>query len=223
MSAEEQRAMMQATWNVCQEAIRNDAYRAQLTASYYNTMSLMYRNGLAAGDDNFRTEIISALRSNPLKYVHGLPEFRKAVNQMAMIMRPDIYKAYLILGYFLEKHGYIKNGNDADVREFFSEKSVTERLGKSMDKNDMPYYEIVFRVVRMNYRRFENIIYNIVGSNIEKIFRYKSPEDNVVTQYSKMAADSDLKLKDYEVGLINESFNRYADSMKRWINGKPDV
>jgi hypothetical protein len=88
---------------------------------------------------------------------------------------------------------------------------------------DKDFYNVVYKTIRINYRRYENIVYNVIGMNIEKIFQYKSPDDNTVANYSKMAADSDLRLKDYEVGLINEAFNLYADSKNRWLKKENDV
>ncbi len=168
-------------------------------------------------------EIISALRSNPLKYVHQLANYRKIVNELALIRRPDTYKMLLIIGYFLEKHGYVKNGNDASITRFFSRDNVKKKLDEQMSMEDKDFYNVVYKTIRINYRRYENIVYNVIGMNIEKIFQYKSPDDNTVANYSKMAADSDLRLKDYEVGLINEAFNLYADSKNRWLKKENDV
>lgn len=223
MSLEEQRARIQAVWNVCQDAILNNAYRSQLTAAYYRTLSLMYRNDMVPGDDNFRMEIISALRSNPLKYVHSLAGFRRTVNELALIKRPETYKILLVLGYFLEKHGYIKSGNDALVKKFFSKDVVMMKLEEPFSEVDRNFYEVVMKVVQMNYRRYENIVYNVIGMNIEHIFQYKNPDNNTVVKFSRLAADSDLKLKDYEVGLINEAFNLYADAKNRWLNNVSNV
>ena len=145
------------------------------------------------------------------------------MNELALIRRPDTYKMLLIIGYFLEKHGYVKNGNDASITRFFSRDNVKKKLDEQMSMEDKDFYNVVYKTIRINYRRYENIVYNVIGMNIEKIFQYKSPDDNTVANYSKMAADSDLRLKDYEVGLINEAFNLYADSKNRWLKKENDV
>ena len=126
LSDEEQRARMQATSNVCKYAMENNATRSQLTASYYKTKELVLRYGITKqANKNLRMEIVSALKSEPLKFAHHLPEFRKAVNEITPIGHiKTIYKVLLLLGYFLEKHNYIKSGNTKDVKQFFSKTSV---------------------------------------------------------------------------------------------------
>lgn len=183
LSDEEQRARMQATWNVCEYAMENNSTRSQLTASYYKTKDLVDRYGITRqADKNFRTEIVSALKSEPLRFAHHLPEFRKAVNEITPIGHiKTIYKVLLLLGYFLEKNNYIKSGNNKDVKQFFSKLSVIEKFSKPISEKDMPYYDIILRTVYNNYHKYENIIYNIIGINIEKIIHYKNNEDNIIT------------------------------------------
>ena len=85
----------------------------------------------------------------------------------------------------------------------------------------MPYYDIILRTVYNNYHRYENIIYNIIGMNIEKIFQYKNDDDNIIATFTKMTSDNDLRLKDSEIGLIAEAFNLYAETKNRWLQGLP--
>ena len=81
----------------------------------------------------------------------------------------------------------------------------------------MPYYDIILRTVYNNYHRYENIIYNIIGMNIEKIFQYKNDDDNIIATFTKMTSDNNLRLKDSEIGLIAEAFNLYTETKNRWL------
>lgn len=195
MSAEEQRARIQATWNLCQNVVRDNAFRAQLTASYYQVMSLQMIHQLKNANTNFRIEIICTLRSAPFKYVHQLHMFRRIVNEMFLIKKKENREAMKILGYYLHKHKYI-----SETRNDFS--------------SDDEYILAVLRIVQKNYHRYENIIYNIVGQNIERIFAYKKPDCTLIT-FDKIVSSDDLGLKDYEVGLINEAYRLYANTIDR--------
>jgi hypothetical protein len=80
--------------------------------------------------------------------------------------------------------------------------------------SDEDYISAVLRVIRNNYHRYENIIYNIVGQNIERIFGYNKSDSTLIT-FDKIVGSEDLGLKDSEVGLINEAYLLYASSLSR--------
>lgn len=140
------------------------------------------------------------------------------------MQRKDIRKILLVAGYFLYKHRYLTSKKTGligeDLSNFFNIENIKTLLNNNQNIDE--YLKIIYKVIRKNYNRYENIIYNIIGQNVEKIIRYKSDTDNDIVMYQKMAADNDLRLKDFEVGLINESFNYYSDVLERWLNIEPN-
>ena len=57
--------------------------------------------------------------------------------------------------------------------------------------------------------------------NIEKLFKIRPDSSSVADDYEKMAADNDLRLSNYEVGLINEAYNSYQYTLKCYLNNTP--
>lgn len=224
LSAEEQRGRIQAVYNLCKSVITDNAFYSQMTASYNKVMGLRYYHSVKELDKNFRTEIVCALRAEPFKYVHELNLFRRILHELIFFKRNDIREMLLIVGYFLYKHKYIRSKTSGlsgrDLSEFFSFDNIKNLLNNpSRDVDD--YLKIIYNFIKKDYLKYENIVYNIIGMNIEKIFHYKSPTNNQIIRYQKMAADNDLKLKDSEVGLINESFNYFSINLERWLNIEP--
>lgn len=158
-------------------------------------MNMLLSLHLNKPNTNFRMEIICTLRSAPFKYVHQLHMFRRIVNELFLIKKKENQEALKILGYYLHKHKYM-----SETRDDFS--------------SDEDYISAVLRVIRNNYHRYENIIYNIVGQNIERIFGYNKSDSTLIT-FDKIVGSENLGLKDSEVGLINEAYLLYASSLSR--------
>lgn len=225
MSAEEQRARVQATWSMCQNIVQNKSFKTQLTASYNKVMQYRYGHNRKEMDDNFRIYIIAVIRMMPFKYVHKLSFFRKIINNLFVRQFSSTYKSLLIIGYFMFKHNYMYVSTSygekvvSDVREFFSEQNVRRKLYEPYSKDDEEYYIIVFKSVNKNYSKYQNIIYNTIGNNIKKLFRISRDGFSTADEYNKLGADNDLKLTDFEVGVINESFNLYQYTFERFLLG----
>jgi hypothetical protein len=224
ISEEEQRARIQATWSLCQNVINNKNFMVQFVAQYNINQAEKYRypDLIAGSHNNFRTEIVSLMKSYPFKYVHFLGTFQKLVNtfQLDVSKKTDNYAIALVLGYFMFKHNYIKASISSNkIERFFSTYNIISKLKNGYSEDDDNMCRIVQDAVYKNYRKYQNIIYNTIGLNVEKIFNYTSASNNSIVHFNKLASDSDLKLKLYEVELINESYNYYVDNKNRWLKG----
>lgn len=176
-------------------------------------------------DDNYRTEIVAALRAEPFKYVHQLSNFRMLINELFVSPFPNIHKELLVIGYYLNKHSYLladtsnsDRKNKSEVRQFFSEQNVREKMILPYCNDDKRFYVLIDRSIERNYQKYQNVIYNTIGMNIEKLFKIRHDSSSVADDYEKMAADNDLCLSDYEVGLINEAYNSYQYTLKCYLN-----
>ena len=220
LSVEEQRGRIQGTYNFCQMIMGDRNYYTQLTLSTNKTRTLaLYNNCQDKIEDNFRLYIVSLLRLNSFCYIHNLRKFRNEVNSLTIKVKETNRKYILIIGYFFLKHKYLTN-TDRDIRNYFSKDNVTRILSTNNFSGIDDYYDYIFRAIERNYMRYENIIYNIVGQNIEKIIKRKSKEDNIVVQYQNMAASNNNRLKQWEISSINEAREYYLLSFERWLKGK---
>lgn len=107
LSGEEQRARVQQLWSLCQDVPADSVTKAQLTASYNWIQRMGIRERLKGLNDNFRGYVIAALRTRPFRVTHLLHSFLKALNDLKVQSVQTNYKALLVWGYYMNKHGYL--------------------------------------------------------------------------------------------------------------------
>ena len=121
------------------------------------------------------------------------------------------------------KHNYLyiytENRKKDGVKDFFSEKNVCLKLSQPYSQEDDEYYDIVLKSIHRNYDHYENIIFNIVGPRVRRLFHINPIGESIVDTYNQLAKDNDLSLTDEQVTLINESYNAYQYALEKSLFG----
>ena len=180
------------------------------------------RERLKGLNDNFRGYVIAALRTRPFRVTHLLHSFLKALNDLKVQSVQTNYKALLVWGYYMNRHGYLEKSerpSRKDVSAFFSERNIRRKLSEPCSRDDKDYYFLVIRSIERNYARYENIVYNTVGMNIERLFDIHHGLSRVVDDYVRMSLSKDRRLSDDEMRLVFESWRRFVSERESFLSG----